>query len=120
LAIQHIKSWKMHMSITKEMFEENVINNFNLSLVQFKTEWNGACQIVASMYHGLESSYRGTVNFYTVDKDKEKELAERFGIVEMPAILFFKGGKVIDHAIGLIPKNVLIQKIENAISSTDN
>lgn len=98
------------------MFEDEVINNINLSLVQFKTEWNGACQIVAVMYKGLELSYRGIVNFYTVDKDKEEGLAEKFGIIEIPAILFFKGGKVIDHAIGLIPKNVLIQKIENAIS----
>jgi thioredoxin 1 len=110
----------MHKSITKEMFEEDVINNINLSLVQFKTEWNGACQIVAAMYKELESSYRGIVNFYTVDKDKEQELAERFGIIEIPAILFFRSGKVIDHAIGLIPKNVLIQKIENAISSANN
>lgn len=102
------------------MFEEEVINSMNLSLVQFKTEWNGACQIVGAMYKGLESSYRGIVNFYIVDKDKEQELASKFGIIEIPAILFFRGGKVVDHAIGLIPKNVLIQKIENAISSADN
>ena len=108
----------MHKAITNEMFEEAVLNNVNLTLVQFKTEWNGACQIVAAMYKGLESSYRGMVNFYTVDKDQEQALANRFGIVEIPAILFFRSGKVIDHAVGLIPKNVLIQKIENAISSS--
>lgn len=107
----------MYKTITKATFDKEVLNNINLSLVQFKTEWNGACQIVAAMYKGLESSYKGIVNFYTVDKDKEQELAGRFGIVEIPAILFFMRGKVVDHAVGLIPKNMLIQKIENAISS---
>ena len=111
---------KMSQSITKEVFENEVLNNSNLSLVQFKTEWNGACQIVATMYKELGSVYRGIVRFYTVDKDKEQELANRFGIIEIPAILFFKDGKVVDHALGLIPKNVLIEKIENAISSIDS
>jgi thioredoxin 1 len=110
----------MSQSITKEVFEKEVLNNMNLSLVQFKTEWNGACQIVAAMYKELGSVYREIVSFYTVDKDKEQELANRFGIIEIPAILFFKDGTVVDHAVGLIPKNVLIDKIENAISSIDN
>ncbi len=109
----------MNNSITKETFEQEVINNISLSLVQFKTDWNGACQIVSAMYDVLAASYKGMVNFYTIDMEKENDLANKYGIIEIPIILFFKSRKVIDHVVGLIPKNTLIFKIENAILSAD-
>lgn len=91
-----------------------------LSLVQFTKQWNGASQIIAPVYNELSASYNGVVNFFTVDVEMEQGLDSEYGVRDIPTILFFKKGKVIDHAIGLTPKNVLISKIENAMAAAGN
>jgi len=106
----------MNRTISKGQFKKEVIDNMNLTLVQFRIEWNGACQIISPMYEDLARSYRGQVNFYTVDIEKETGIDRDYGVMELPTILFFKGGEVIDHITGLIPKNIMITKIENALS----
>ena len=110
----------MNKAIRKKDFRTHVVDRVTLSLVQFKTEWNGACQIVSMIYDDLAKAYKGTANFFTVDVEEETHLGKEYGINEIPTILFFKSGKVIDHATGLIPKNVLISKIENALSASKN
>jgi len=106
--------------IGKKEFKSRVVESITLILVLFKTEWNGACQLVAMIYNEVAKDYKGTANFFTVDIEKEVHLGKEFGITEIPTILFFKSGKVIDYATGLVPKNVLISKIENAISVSKN
>lgn len=102
--------------ITKENFKKELAGNTGLSLVQFKTEWNGASQIVSMIYDDLAKSYKGIANFLTVDFENEAALVTEYGVMEVPTILFFKGGKIIDHVVGLVPKNTLITKIENHLS----
>ena len=110
----------MNKSISNKDFASEVVGSVSLSLVHFKTEWNGACQIVSMIYEDLANSYKGMANFFTVDMETESKLANEYGVIEVPAILFFRNGQVIDHAKGLIPKNTLIMKIENALSSARN
>jgi thioredoxin 1 len=52
--------------------------------------------------------------------ERENGLDQEYGVRDIPTILFFRKGKIIDHAIGLIPKNMLISKIENAIEAGNN
>jgi thioredoxin 1 len=88
--------------------------------VQFITEWNGPSQIISMIYADLSNSYNGSVKFYTVNIEREKQLSDTFGIMEVPTILFFRNGELIDHAVGLISKNALIAKIEAALSNPNN
>lgn len=106
----------MNIAITKKEFKEDVLKSMHLTVVQFKTEWNGACQIIAPIYEDLAKSYNGHVRFYTIDADKEKTVLKKYGITETPAILFFQNGNVVDYAFGLISRNTLISKIETALS----
>jgi thioredoxin 1 len=105
----------MNRQLSKKDFNNEVIANRHLSLVQFKKEWNGASQIIEPVYNELATTYNGVVNFFTVDVEKDRELDTEFGVMDIPTILFFKSGKIVDYAIGLTPKNILISKIENAI-----
>jgi thioredoxin 1 len=114
------KQHKMNKQVGKKNFRQTVIESGCLSLVQFKKEWNGASQIIEPVYNDLARAYNGVVDFYTVDVEKEAGLDTEYGVIDIPTILFFKGGKIIDHAIGLTPKNILISKIENAISPRTN
>lgn len=103
------------MSLNRKLAEGKL-----LSLVQFKAEWNGASQIISMIYDDLARSYRGMADFHVVDFEAENEVSKAFGITEVPTILFLKGGQIIDHAVGLVPKNVLIAKIEAALNNTNN
>ncbi len=106
----------MNRTISRDEFRKQVIESITLSLVQFKIEWRGACQIVSPIYEELAASYKGQANFFTVDVEDGSGLDNEYGIMELPTILFFKSGKVIDHVAGLTPKNVVISKIENALN----
>lgn len=106
--------------VSKKQFKKEVIGSEHLSLVQFKLEWSGACQIISPIYEELANSYSGKANFFTVDVEKETGLDNEYGVMELPTILFFKDGKVVDHVTGLVPKKVMISKIENALSNDLN
>ena len=106
----------MSKKITKQEFKKEVMESQALSLVKFKIEWSGACQIIAPIYEELSKAYRGIANFFTIDVEKEMGIDKEYGIMEIPTILFFKDGKIVDHVSGLVPKNVVISKIENALS----
>ena len=109
----------MNIEITIKEFEKEVLAGSHLSIVQFKTAWNGACEIIAPVYEDLANSYTNVAKFFTIDADKEKKVSNQFRINETPTILFFQNGVVIDYVIGLISRNTLITKIENALSNTN-
>ena len=110
----------MNQMLSKTNFRKEVIDGSGLSLVQFKKDWNGACQIISPIYEELARSYKGQAKFFTIDVEKEPGIDVEFGVMELPTILFFRSGEVIDHVTGLIPKNMMISKIETALTSAFN
>jgi thioredoxin 1 len=110
----------MNQMISKINFRKEVIDSPGLSLVQFKKDWNGACQIISPIYEELARSYKGQAKFFTIDVEKEPGIDLEFGVTELPTILFFHRGEVIDHITGLIPRNMMISKIETALTSAFN
>ena len=110
----------MSIRINRKEFKKLVVDNRRLSLVHFMAEWSGACQLISSMYDDIENSYTGMVNFFLVDVEKESKIRDDYGVAEIPTILFFRHGRVVDHIKGLVPRNVLISKIENALSAEMN
>jgi thioredoxin len=106
----------MTRMITREAFRKEVVESHGLSLVKFKIEWSGACQIISPIYEKLSNSYTGMVNFFTIDVERETGIDKEYGVIEFPTILFFRQGKIVDHVAGLVPRNVVIRKIENALS----
>lgn len=103
---------------SKSDFRKEVVSGPGLSLVQFKKQWNGACQIISPIYEELSKSYTGQVKFFIVDVEQVSGIGKEYGVIEIPTILFFRGGEIIDHLTGLTPKNVMIAKIENALSAS--
>jgi thioredoxin 1 len=110
----------MNLHITGKELKKEIAENLNLLLVHFKTEWNGACEILTPVYEDLANAYKDTAKFFTVDAEKNKTAVHDYGVIEIPTILFFKNGEVVDHVSGLTPKNIIASKIENALTSTNN
>ena len=107
----------MPRPLSIENFKAEIMRTKNLSIVQFKTEWSGACQIIDPIYKDLAKTYKGQVDFFSVDVDQEKELYMQYQVKELPTFLFFKSDELVDHVVGLVSKNKLIAKIENALAS---
>jgi thioredoxin 1 len=104
--------------ISKKNFKKEVVESKGLSLVQFKTDWSGVYHIIEPVYHELVNTYSNIANFYTVDVDEEAGIEQEYGIMEIPTILFFKAGKIVDHSVGLTSKSELITKIEKALQGS--
>src|SRR5690349_9701964 len=108
----------MNKSIDQVEFKR-VIEDLDLSVVQFKAKWNGASQIASLIYEDLAKSYEEAARFYNIDIDEQTGLDDEYGVNGIPTILFFKRGEIVDCARGLTSKTELIEKIENALASTE-
>lgn len=84
-------------------------------LIHFRTEWSGACQIVAMMIDNLVDSYRGRVVFQSTDVEQEAAMAAAYGITDVPTVLLLKGNEVVAHSVGSISRQDLIDKIDRSL-----
>ena len=84
-------------------------------LIDFYADWCGPCKMVAPIMEELSVEYKNKVNFYKIDTEAEQELAAAFGIRSIPSLLFIpKEGKP-QMAVGALPKETLIQVIEEEL-----
>lgn len=111
--------------LTKESFlkkvfdyEKNTEWKFEGSLpaiIDFYADWCGPCRMVAPILEELSQEYKGKINIYKVDTDKEQELASVFGIRSIPSILFVPMNGKPQMAMGAMPKAGLVDAIERVL-----
>ena len=102
----------MALELTDSNFQTNVLDSDKLSLIDFWAEWCGPCRAIGPVVEELSKEYTGKVNVGKVNVDQNPNLSVNYGITSIPAILFIKGGKVVDKQIGAVPKSVLDKKIQ--------
>jgi thioredoxin 1 len=109
------KSNIMALELTDTNFQSTVIDSEKLTLVDFWAEWCGPCRAIGPVVEELAKEYDGKVNVGKVNVDHNPKLSIDYGITSIPAILFIKGGQVVDKQIGAVPKSVLDKKIQSHI-----
>ncbi len=87
------------------------INANNVVLVDFWAAWCGPCRAIAPLMDELANDYDGKVTIAKVDVDNNPRVAMEFGIRSIPALLIFKGGKVVDTIVGAVPKGYITEKL---------
>lgn len=92
-------------------FNSKVLESSHLVLVSFGAEWSGASHLLQPILTELQSEYLGKIECYTLDIDLCPALFKTYGVVQLPAILFFKEGKVLEHLTGSIPKSIIEEYI---------
>lgn len=102
----------MAAEFTDSNFQNHVLESEKLSVVDFWAEWCGPCRAIGPVVEELSKDYAGKVNIGKVNVDHNPQVSMQYGITSIPAILFIKGGKVVDKQIGAVPKSVLEKKIQ--------
>lgn len=101
----------MEVTITSENFASLKAGNLPL-VVDFWATWCGPCRMVAPIIEELAKTYEGKVVIGKCDVEECEDLTAEFGIRNIPSILFFKNGEVVDKVIGAQPKAKFVEKIE--------
>ncbi len=101
----------MEVTITNENFE-SLKNGAQPLVVDFWATWCGPCRMVAPVIAELAKTYDGKVVVGKCDVEECEDLAAEFGIRNIPTILFFKDGQVVDKLIGAQPKAKIEEKIQ--------
>jgi thioredoxin 1 len=104
----------MAVELTDANFEE-VIKTDKPVLVDFWAEWCGPCRMVGPIVEELSKDYEGRAIVGKVNVDHNPGISSKYGIRNIPTILFFKNGEVVDKSVGAVPKNVLSQKIDGQL-----
>src|SRR6516225_9985029 len=88
------------IDLTEQNFDEALIANHGLVMVDFWAEWCGPCQAIAPLLEELAEASEGRVTLMKVNVDAEPRLAARYNIRSIPTILFVKEGQVVDRVVG--------------------
>ncbi|MBF0597564.1 thioredoxin [Faecalibacter rhinopitheci] len=104
----------MALEITDASFASDIIESGKPAMVDFWAVWCGPCRMVGPIVEEIASEYQGKAIVGKVDVDTNQEVAAEYGIRNIPTILFFKDGQVVDKVVGVVPKEQLIEKL-NAI-----
>lgn len=104
----------MALEITDAGFEDLLKSDKPL-VIDFWAEWCGPCRMVGPIVEELAAEYEGKVTIGKVDVDNNDEITSKYGIRNIPTILFIKNGEVVDKQVGAAQKAVLTEKVENLL-----
>jgi thioredoxin 1 len=95
------------MQVTDENFDAEIMKSPLPAMVDFWAEWCGPCRMVGPVVEELSKAYEGKVKIAKMDVDKNRRTPARFGIRNIPTLIFFKGGEVAQTIIGAQPKSTI-------------
>ena len=104
----------MALAITKENYEEVLASQLPV-VIDFWAEWCGPCRMIAPVVYELAAEYEGKVLIGKCDVEDNDEIVARYGVRNIPTIVFIKNGQTVDKQVGAVSKEVLKAKIENLL-----
>ena len=103
------------LKITDEQFDEKVLKEGGISVVDFWAPWCGPCHAMAPALETFTKANAGSVKVFKVDVDDNPKIAERYGIRTIPTVIFFKAGEPVDISVGALTESNLQSKLESLL-----
>ena len=103
------------LAISSTEFSDKVLNSDVPVLVDFWAEWCGPCKMIGPSVEQIATEYDGRAKVFKVDVDSNGDIASQYGIMSIPALLVFKGGKVVDQMVGAAPKAQIAALLDRAL-----
>jgi thioredoxin 1 len=102
----------MALEVTDSTFEEEVLKSDVPVIVDFWAIWCGPCRVIGPVVEEIGEEYGEKAKVVKLDVDNNNQTAMKYGIRNIPTLLFFKNGEVVDKQVGVVPKPVLVNKLE--------
>jgi len=102
----------MELEITDKNFKTLILNQSKPVVIDFWAKWCGPCKVVSASIKTLADEYKDQVIIGKVDVDVNPELSSKFGVRNMPTVLYLKDGVVVDKQVGSTSKGVLEDKLK--------
>jgi len=102
--------------VTDGTFDELVVNADKPILVDFWAEWCGPCKMIAPVLEEIATDLAGKLTIGKLDVDENGSTAMAFGVMSIPTLLLFKGGKPVERIVGFQPKQQLLSKLQRHLN----
>jgi thioredoxin 1 len=116
VAARRIMSALGVLEVSDATFDQEVLKSELPVLVDFWAVWCGPCKAIAPIVEGVAAAFTGKLKVAKVNVDENGATPSRYGIRGIPALLFFKGGKVADQVVGFVPQDVIEEKIQRLLA----
>ena len=101
--------------MTDDRFDEVVLKSEVPVMVDFGATWCGPCKRVEPIVEEISEEYAGKMIAVKCDVDECRDTAAKFGIMNIPTVIYFKGGTPVDKNVGAAPKKVFVEKLEKLL-----
>ncbi len=101
---------------TDENFQNDILDEKGLALVDFWAPWCGPCHIFGPTIEELAEEYKGKIKIGKMNVDENPKTAEKYQVMSIPTVIIFKGGQIVDQLIGVQPKAILKEKLDKLLS----
>jgi len=102
----------MAINVDDTNFKEEVLKATLPVLVDFWAPWCGPCQMMTPVIEEISNEYKGQLKVCKLNVDEAQVTAAQYGIMSIPTLAIFKGGKVMDKVVGAMPKEALVNKLK--------
>ena len=107
----------MAFELTDKNFQEKVMDQKGVAVVDFWAEWCGPCRMIGPHIEEMAKEYEGRALVAKVDVDNNPEISFKYSVRSIPTVLFLKDGLVVDKQVGATSKKVLADKLEAVLAS---
>ena len=97
---------------TDSNFDKEVSDNDKLVIVDLWAEWCGPCKMIEPIIEDIANQYVDKIKIVKLDVDANQQTPIKYGVMNIPTLLFFKGGKEVNRVIGAYPKKHLLKIVE--------
>ena len=104
------------LKVTDSNFDNEVAKSSVLVLVDFWAEWCGPCRLMGPILDEIAPAYKGKLKIGKLNVDENQDAPTKFGVMNIPTMIVFKGGEEADRIVGAMSKGDLQKKLDKALA----
>jgi len=103
------------IEVTDSNFDQEILQSQHAALVDFGADWCPPCRAISPIVDTLATEYAGKAKIAKLDVDANPYITSRYGVRNLPTLLFFKDGKLVDKIVGAVGKKTMAEKLNSIV-----